>query len=213
MNNLSIRYQGKQQSSKCYLCSIQSYTIPSLICKYFIHNILCVYKSKGKSRNDAYIAKCLLERTLVLGRRLYEVGWPFPSLTSLSPQCFQQAPICCWMNSERASNPCLKVCFEPRVFGTVGNAPAAMLPAHYLVYINVMLSILVRSSKTPFPFQGSQGVKSVFDGLNEELEIIMANTGLFIYIKIAVFEKSFFETKVQYEATIPLLKRMKQNWV
>ena len=34
----------------------------------------------------------------------YELGWPVPSSPLLSPQCCHQVPICCWVNSERASS-------------------------------------------------------------------------------------------------------------
>ena len=53
---------------------------------------------------DLYVGECLLERTLVLSHRLFEVGCQFLSSPPLSPQCFHRVPIRCWVDSERAFN-------------------------------------------------------------------------------------------------------------
>ena len=34
---------------------------------------------------DPYVGECLLERTLVLSHRLFEVGWPVPFLAAFNP--------------------------------------------------------------------------------------------------------------------------------
>ena len=51
---------------------------------------------------DPYVGECLLERTLVLGHQLCDIGWPVPFLAALSPQCSHWIPIRCWMESRQA---------------------------------------------------------------------------------------------------------------
>ena len=41
---------------------------------------------------DPYVGECLLERTLSLGHRLFEVGWPVPFLATLISSVFSQDP-------------------------------------------------------------------------------------------------------------------------
>ena len=77
-------------------------------------------KVKVSHTYDPYDEECLLGRTLVLGHRLCEVGWPVPILAAFISPVFPFAPIRCWVDSERASNPWLEVCLEPWIFGTVG---------------------------------------------------------------------------------------------
>ena len=62
------------------------------------------HKVKVSPIYDPYARGCLLERTLVLGRQHCEVGWPVPFLAAFIPQYFHRVPICCWLDSERASN-------------------------------------------------------------------------------------------------------------
>ena len=41
---------------------------------------------------DLYVGECLLERTLVLGHRLFEVGWPVPFLAAFISPVFPPGP-------------------------------------------------------------------------------------------------------------------------
>ena len=65
---------------------------------------------------------------LVLSNRLCEVGWPVPFLAALSPQCFHQIPICCWVGSEWVIN---YVGLEPWFSHQVTSALTAKLLAHH----------------------------------------------------------------------------------
>ena len=75
---------------------------------------------KESSTCDRYAKEFLLERTFVLGHRLCEVGWPFPSSPLLPPQCFHQAPIRCRGEQEASVQPLARTVSKPRVFGTEG---------------------------------------------------------------------------------------------
>ena len=51
-----------------------------------------IYKVKESPIYDPYVGECLLERTLVLSHRLFELGWPVPFLAAFTSPVFPPGP-------------------------------------------------------------------------------------------------------------------------
>ena len=65
-------------------------------CKIFSFSIVCAVKVQLKVKvspiYDPYVGEYLLERTLVLGYQLCEVGWPVPFLIDFIPPVLPLGP-------------------------------------------------------------------------------------------------------------------------
>ena len=54
--------------------------------EFFLQKGICAIRQKAMLNpiSDPYVRKCLLEKTLVLGHRHFEVGWPVPFLAAFA---------------------------------------------------------------------------------------------------------------------------------
>ena len=109
-----------------------------------------------------YVGECLLEGTLVLNHRLCEVGLPFLSLATLSPQCFHQVAIHCWIDRKQRFNPLLEVRLQPWIFGIVGKHPNH---AHLLklMFVTSIVKLVCRTEYLRFQFFDFCEIYDVFD--------------------------------------------------
>ena len=57
-----------------------------------LKKVILKFEVKVSLIYDPYVRECLLERTLVLGHRLCEVGWPVPFLATFIFPVFLSGP-------------------------------------------------------------------------------------------------------------------------
>ena len=79
-----------------------------------------VKKVKVSPIYDQYVGECLLERTLVLSHRLFEVGWPVPFLAAFISPVFPPGPHSLLGGQGASVQPLVLGGSRTVVFGTVG---------------------------------------------------------------------------------------------
>ena len=81
---------------------------------------IVIKKVKVSPIYDPYVRECLLERTLVLSHRLFEVGWPVPFLAAFISPVFPPGPH--WLRGGQWANvqPLVLGGSRTVVFSTVG---------------------------------------------------------------------------------------------
>ena len=90
---LTIKFCSKVNTHMCkrggQACLVKS-TFVDLCYKLSLHYLSV--KVKVSPIYDPYVGECLLERTLVLSHRLFEVGWPVPFLAAFISPVFPSGP-------------------------------------------------------------------------------------------------------------------------